>query len=253
MALFKAVHRAKPNAYEKFDALLDGKTTNSDPEHYNISSGKVKIKVEGTGFEYTGAFGQGYATYGTIEKMSVYVSGTLYYKVKGLTLPIANIINAADLDDALHAIFLGDDTVKGSKGNDTLRGFGGNDTIKGGAGKDKLQGDEGNDTLSGGRGKDQFIFKDGVGNGIDTITKLAPQEKILLDHTAFKHIGSEGPLDPSVFHEGNAATTADHHVIYHPPSGTLLYDPDGVGSDVAVAFARLPVNTELDVGQIFVI
>ena len=85
MALFKAVHRAKPNAYEKFDALLDGKTTNSDPEHYNISSGKVKIKVEGTGFEYTGAFGQGYATYGTIEKMSVYVSGTLYYKVKGLT------------------------------------------------------------------------------------------------------------------------------------------------------------------------
>ena len=46
MALFKAVHRAKPNAYEKFDALLDGKTPDPPiPDDRMCAAGKTYLET----------------------------------------------------------------------------------------------------------------------------------------------------------------------------------------------------------------
>ncbi|MCB1486242.1 MAG: calcium-binding protein [Bauldia sp.] len=257
MAIFKASLRVKANAFQKFDVLFDGKVSSShDAEGFTLTSGKAKLKVSGTGFEYLGAFGQGDPVVGTINKVKVFVSGDLVYTVKGLSLSIAQVTNFKTLDDgldqALATIFGGADTIKGSLANDTLRGFAGNDVIKGRAGNDKLQGDEGSDTLNGGRGTDQYIFKDGLGNGVDTITKFQPGEKILLDHLVFADIGIKGPLDPGFFHEGTEATTANEHIIYDPDTGALSYD-DGVGGADPQQFAKLPVGTHLDASSIFVI
>jgi len=257
MAIFKAILRAKGNAFAKFDVLLDGKVSSQDPEGFAISSGKAKLKVSGTDFKYSGAFGGGDPVVGTINKIKVFVSGDLRYIVKGLTLPMSQVTQFKEMDDgleqALARIFGGGDTIKGSQAGDTLRGFAGDDVIKGRAGNDKLEGDEGYDTLDGGRGRDQYIFKDGLGNGFDTIVAFKPHEKIKLDHDAFDKIGTKGPLDPSLFHEGPEATTADQHIIYNPGSGGLLYDADGSGEKAPQLFARLPIGTHLDAGHIFVI
>lgn len=65
----------------------------------------------------------------------------------------------------------GNDTIKGSSGNDvvngnadsdSLSGAGGNDLLRGGKGEDRILGDEGNDILSGGREND--TIEGGAGN-----------------------------------------------------------------------------------------
>ncbi len=49
---------------------------------------------------------------------------------------------------------IGNDTLTGGSGNDSLRGFLGKDSLNGGAGDDTVRGNLGNDTLSGGPGND---------------------------------------------------------------------------------------------------
>jgi Ca2+-binding RTX toxin-like protein len=60
----------------------------------------------------------------------------------------------------------GDDSLNGGDGNDSLYGAGGKDTLKGGAGEDKLVGGDGDDKLLGEAGRDSL---DG-GNGKDKLT-----------------------------------------------------------------------------------
>ena len=67
-------------------------------------------------------------------------------------------------DDTLYG-GTGDDLIKGQAGADTLYGDAGNDDLQGGAGDDTLYGDAGNDTLDGGSGDD---ILDG-GDGNDTL------------------------------------------------------------------------------------
>lgn len=71
----------------------------------------------------------------------------------------------------MHGLMQGDDTVTGSKFNDSLWGFGGNDTMDGKAGNDYLYGHAGDDTLTGGKGADHFAFLSGGGH--DTVTDFA--------------------------------------------------------------------------------
>jgi Ca2+-binding RTX toxin-like protein len=58
----------------------------------------------------------------------------------------------------------GNDTVNAGAGNDTAYGGNGNDTLNGEDGNDKLYGEDGNDTLNGGAGNDEL--EGGAGNDI---------------------------------------------------------------------------------------
>jgi VCBS repeat-containing protein len=51
----------------------------------------------------------------------------------------------------------GDDTLKGTKGEDAIFGYGGDDTISGRGGNDTLYGDDGNDTVNGQGGSDALF------------------------------------------------------------------------------------------------
>jgi Ca2+-binding RTX toxin-like protein len=56
---------------------------------------------------------------------------------------------------------MGNDTLRGGDGDDTLRGDTGNDLLLGGAGRDTLRGDGGDDTLDGGPILDRINYTDG--------------------------------------------------------------------------------------------
>ncbi|MEO1281746.1 MAG: right-handed parallel beta-helix repeat-containing protein, partial [Pseudomonadota bacterium] len=58
----------------------------------------------------------------------------------------------------------GDDTLKGGKDDDFLKGYDGDDTLDGGSGDDVLLGYDGDDFLTGGTGNDTFL--DGAGNDL---------------------------------------------------------------------------------------
>ena len=62
----------------------------------------------------------------------------------------------------------GVDTLIGGTGNDIIVGGGGHDTLVGGAGNDQIWGMEGDDILTGGAGADTFYF--GLNMAHDTIT-----------------------------------------------------------------------------------
>ena len=67
------------------------------------------------------------------------------------------------VDDNVHTDFglyggIGDDTIHGGAGKDTIIGGEDNDTIHGGAGKDYIMGNEGEDKLYGDGGQDTVIF-----------------------------------------------------------------------------------------------
>ena len=122
----------------------------------------------------------------------------------------------------------------GRKGDDLLRGCAGADTLFGGDGADKIYGGSGSDKMYGGAGKDTFGFAEAP-QSFDTIVDFQPNsDKITLSNSHFD-VGSEGALTSSAFYLGTAA----HRIIYHQPTGSLFYDPDGVGGVAAIKFAML--------------
>jgi len=142
----------------------------------------------------------------------------------------------------------GFDLVDGGGGDDVIKGGAGPDILHGGAGKDELHGGNGGDWLVdlaggaefwGGKGHDTFAFSLPGVAGVNRIEDFKHGEDIIeLDHNEFGAL-DPGPLAASAFHHGSHATTADHRIIYND-KGVLLYDPDGTGPLVQVAFAKLP-------------
>lgn len=63
---------------------------------------------------------------------------------------------------------VGDDTIRGARGDDVLTGGAGDDAIEGGAGDDILIGGADSDALTGGAGRDRFVFD--ASSGADAIT-----------------------------------------------------------------------------------
>jgi Ca2+-binding RTX toxin-like protein len=79
---------------------------------------------------------------------------------------LAELLKGTGGDDWLRGYANTNDSINGSGGNDTLGGAAGNDTLAGGLGNDSLSGDAGADSLDGGAGNDQV----GGGDGNDTLT-----------------------------------------------------------------------------------
>lgn len=148
------------------------------------------------------------------------------------------------------------DTLIGNRFDSLFYGYKGNDVITGGGGKDILYGGLGNDTLSGGAGKDFFVFdtKPSVSN-IDTITDYKiGTDKIVLDHTVFKNLGTKyGTIKTGAFYAGEAAHDASDRVIYNPATGALFYDPDGTGAKAAVQIAWLKTDLHFNYKEFLMI
>ena len=84
-----------------------------------------------------------------------------------------DILRGTADDDSIRGL-AGDDILRGRGGNDRLYGAAGNDLLQGGGGDDLLWGGDGADTLMGGAGEDDLFGGDGVdelagGAGNDTL------------------------------------------------------------------------------------
>ncbi len=79
----------------------------------------------------------------------------------------ANVFDAKDGDDRVfgnHSA-VGNDTINGGAGNDTIQAYDGDDIIDGGIGNDSIMGMNGNDVIDGGAGNDSLF----AGNGDDVM------------------------------------------------------------------------------------
>ena len=84
--------------------------------------------------------------------------------IGGTGSPIGRVrllMDGGDGNDTIRGT-LGDDTITGGIGNDNLKGSNGNDTISAGDGDDFVDGEAGNDSIDGGNGAD--LLRGGVGN-----------------------------------------------------------------------------------------
>ena len=90
----------------------------------------------------------------------------------------------------LHGLLDGDDTVAGSRKNDSIWGFGGDDRLFGRAGNDWLYGHRGDDIMTGGKGSDTFVFLAGYDH--DTVTDFdrtgSDHDFIRMDYYLFDDI-----------------------------------------------------------------
>jgi Ca2+-binding RTX toxin-like protein len=175
---------------------------------------------------------------------------------------IGTVVNGGDIQGDGNANYIrgtgGDDTIKGGAGSDRLLGDAGNDSIYGGAGSDNIRGGLGNDSLYGSDSKnagdgigDAFVF-DTLLNGatnVDTIYAFEAGgnglaggpagDKIYLDGTIFNTFGLYLDANEFVMNNGGNAVDANSRILYDTKTGTLYYDPDGLGGAGKVAFAIL--------------
>jgi Ca2+-binding RTX toxin-like protein len=251
-----------------YDALIDG--TIGPPKKHKfaltgIDGGKFVIKGD---FEISG----GVITGGKIKGFTAFVDGNKVMQATNLRvkysdfkekLDNARLENDPDTESLFLLILTADQTL-GSQGDDLMfglsgfiKGGGGNDTIVSGFGDKFVWGEGGNDLiiagvgddrLFGGKGRDIFAFTM-LEDGVDRLKDFnAKRDKIGFDD------GSEpdddffvlGPtVDLTEFVVGEAALTAEHHLIHDRASGRLYWDGDGVGGTGQVLLAVLPEKLKL--------
>ncbi len=162
----------------------------------------------------------------------------------------------------------GDDRVSGLRGNDFIIGGKGDDHIRGGKGDDRIDAGPGKDLIKTGAGADVIVVTMPAGHGrpggaaafldkgggkpghLHVLDFHTGKDMIELDADAFLAIGPT--LDDGEFRIGAKAKDADDHILYHAPTGRLLYDDDGKGDDAAIVIAKLDKNLDLDEGHFLV-
>lgn len=205
-------------------------------------------------------------------------------------------------DDSIVASALVDDkvTLLGGLGNDTIFGGSGADTIDGGAGNDVIYGGSGVDTMTGGAGNDFFYFTSVTalgsstsgtggtnpftgltqgttpvaGTTLDYITDfVSGTDKIYLDASAFSNYSSlitKGALLTSSLGSGantfssaavtfgtdgftpNGGSSVGQSFIYSTSDNILYFNPDsGTGGD-EVALLKLQSGATLAASDIFI-
>lgn len=138
---------------------------------------------------------------------------------------------------------LGDFSMYGNGGANTLTGGGGNNIINGFAG---------NDVLTGGGGNDTFVFNTALAANIDRITDFnVIDDTIQLSSGIFAGMPVSG-----FFSSGTTAptTTSTNYIYLNTSSGALYYDTNGAAAGGApIQFATIdlvgavrPILTEAD-------
>jgi serralysin len=132
----------------------------------------------------------------TVSAMQESWNGSLAWRLTGINLSIGSIERYYDDDDNfdddgfVNFVFAGNDSIVGSAGADTLRGYGGNDSIAGGSGNDVLLGGAGADTLNGGTGADRMLG--GAGNDTYAVDNTADK---VFETTSFTNSTDAGGTD----------------------------------------------------------
>lgn len=156
--------------------------------------------------------------------------------------------------DILHGLG-GNDTIYGYGGGDSLDGRNGNDKLYGGNGNDEIDGGTGRDTLVGGAGRDAFEFHSKLSkSNVDVIRDFSPKDdRFELAPSIFKTSGqSISYIKSSEFWKGSKAHDADDRFIYNNKTGVIYYDPDGTGSQEALAFAKVKAGIKLTYKDFFI-
>lgn len=151
----------------------------------------------------------------------------------------------------------GNDAIRSGAGKDKTKGGDGNDMIDAGSGKDQLDGGLGKDTLIGGAGADKFVFsvKPAGGNADKIKDFVHGQDRIVLDHDAFKGLKAGALHDARFFAAPGAVAAQDgkDRVIYNETSGKLYFDDDGAGGHAAVLIATLKGKPLLDADDFLIV
>jgi Ca2+-binding RTX toxin-like protein len=139
-------------------------------------------------------------------------------------------------------VLTGSSAINGT-GNTLANNLTGNsaaNTLSGGSGDDVLSGKLGNDTLTGGSGKDTFVFDTARGStNIDKIIDFnVADDTIALSASVYTGLAL-GTLSADAFYKGSAAADASDRLIYNSSTGTLYYDPDGIGGVAQQQIATL--------------
>lgn len=114
-----------------------------------------------------------------------------------------------------------------------------NDRIKGNGAHNGFEGLEGADTLTGGAGHDTFSwYSEEVIGPVDVVTDFT-LNGANSDILAFDIANFTGMTDTVRLVNGNAATIAEGQFVFRASNHTLYWDPDGTGSDAAIAIVRL--------------
>jgi Ca2+-binding RTX toxin-like protein len=142
--------------------------------------------------------------------------------------------------------------------DDYLRGGANNDSLIGNIGNDTLSGGNGADQLNGGTGDDAFRFDGPVTNlnrdtivGFDLKSETVQGDRFELAQIRFSDITpalvQNGVLKAEAFHQGTAATDANHRIIYNQATGEVWYDRNGNASGAAFLIATItsPVKPAL--------
>jgi len=190
----KVVYNKNLRNFDNF-AQFDGKTlrlTELDGNGFTMKDRDgTSMVFEGRNFERT----QSVVTGGVIESAEFFDSnGKRIYTFDNLSADAEQVYKAftfgKDPLRILHGLLDGDDTVAGSRKNDSIWGFGGDDRLFGRAGNDWLYGHRGDDIMTGGKGSDTFVFLAGYDH--DTVTDFdrtgSDHDFIRMDYYLFDDI-----------------------------------------------------------------
>ncbi|XWK88426.1 MAG: esterase-like activity of phytase family protein [Phormidium sp.] len=110
-----------------------------------------------------------------------------------------------------------------------------NDKLTGNSNPNFIAGGNGKDTLTGGGGADIFFYNS-ANEGDDTITDFSSDDRIYLSAAGFLN-----------------GLTAGGGFLYNTTTGVFSFDPDGAGSQEAIAIATLSGVPALTGGQIAIV
>lgn len=161
-----------------------------------------------------------------------------------------NVLSGGNGNDVLYGLG-GTDTLIGGAGNDQLFGGAQNDVLIGGDGNDYLVGDAGYDKLTGGAGSDKFVFE-GPNDASDQITDFQHGvDKIVLSGADY----GVTTLSDFDFVSGSrpVVASASPTLLYNTSTGSLWFDPDGLGWRGAVHVADLSNQADLALSDFIVI
>jgi Ca2+-binding RTX toxin-like protein len=195
---------------------------------------------------------------------------TLFIDDEGGTATGNELDNVIDITHAFKGSafgLAGNDTIiaggkaslSGGDGNDTLIATAEIDNLDGGNGDDVLSGTI-SETFTGGAGADNFLFNTSNmfaagGSGDDITDFTSGVDRFTLDAKVMTELGASGNFtaDDPRFFSGPAAHDADDRIIF--AGSSLLYDPDGNGSQSAIALTSFsnPSGTSVVATDIWVI
>ncbi len=182
----------------------------------------------------------------------LFLSGTA---INGVGNRSDNLIRGNDQPNVLDALLGNDsvfgggggDTISGGEGKDELHGQAGNDSILGGGGDDMITGNDGADTLRGGGGNDRIYGQAEFNSGGDDYTDDGAADMLFGDdgNDTLVGFGGDDTLDGGDGNDGMSGGTGNDSYYVNSP-GDVVFEIENAGIDSvrsSVTFT-IPKNVE---------